>query len=107
MLFIHVQCPRDVALTRYISRKLPGRLDDDEKLFHWRYHHYLQHNDEIVAHYRAGSILVEVWMAPWEVSPMVLLIVLCRLTQAGIPKLHMDSLWSFFESTKCGRSFLK
>ncbi|MCJ1434949.1 hypothetical protein MMC27_004319 [Xylographa pallens] len=60
MLVIHVQCPRDVALNRYLSRKLPGRLDDDEKLFHRRYLHYLRHNDEILAHYRAMDILMEV-----------------------------------------------
>ncbi|MCJ1286341.1 cytidine monophosphate (UMP-CMP) kinase 1, cytosolic [Xylographa opegraphella] len=60
MLVIHVQCPRDVALNRYLSRKLPGRLDDDEELFHRRYHHYLRHNDDISAHYRAMGVLVEI-----------------------------------------------
>ncbi|MCJ1399100.1 hypothetical protein MMC11_002302 [Xylographa trunciseda] len=59
-LVIHVQCSRDVALSRYLSRKIPGRLDEDEKLFHRRYHHYLQYNDEILAHYRATDALVEV-----------------------------------------------
>ncbi|MCJ1390121.1 cytidine monophosphate (UMP-CMP) kinase 1, cytosolic [Xylographa bjoerkii] len=57
---IHVQCPRDLAFDRYMNRKIPGRLEDDEKLFNRRYHHYLRHNDEILVYYRADNTLVEV-----------------------------------------------
>ena len=60
MLIIHLQCPKDLALARYMNRRIPGRLEDDEELFHRRYDHFLQHNDEILAHYRALDNLVEV-----------------------------------------------
>ncbi|KAI9824975.1 MAG: hypothetical protein M1826_007227, partial [Phylliscum demangeonii] len=59
-LVIHVQCPKEVARERYLSRHLPGRLEDDGAMFEQRYAEFERENAAIVAHYRAVDKLIEV-----------------------------------------------
>ena len=50
-------CPEKIVRERYLARKLPGRLDDDEALFDRR---YKELNPEVVEYFRREGKLLEV-----------------------------------------------
>ena len=60
VLVIFIQCPRETARQRFLSRRLPDRVDDDATLFEKRFDEFDKMNPTIVNHYRAGGILEEV-----------------------------------------------
>jgi adenylate kinase family enzyme len=59
-LAISLHCPEDIARQRYLSRKLPGRLLDDQTLFEKRFQEFERENPRIVQHFHAAGNLIEV-----------------------------------------------
>ncbi|KAF1842324.1 P-loop containing nucleoside triphosphate hydrolase protein, partial [Cucurbitaria berberidis CBS 394.84] len=57
MLF---DCPEELALERFLARKLAGREKDDEQMFKKRYQEFNVSNPSIVDHYREKGLLLEV-----------------------------------------------
>ena len=57
---VFCDCPKSIAKERYLSRKLPGRLEDDEALFNTRYQEYEELNPEVVEHFKRKGTLLEV-----------------------------------------------
>ena len=53
-------CPEKTVKERYLARKLPGRLEDDEALFDRRYKEYKELNPEVVEYFRREGKLLEV-----------------------------------------------
>lgn len=53
-------CPRNTLKERYLSRKLPGRLEDDKALFDKRYSEYERLNPEVVEYFRSERMLLKV-----------------------------------------------
>ncbi len=45
---------------RYLTRKLDGRLDDDEEMFHRRYDEFMRLNPDVLDYYRDLGVLVPV-----------------------------------------------
>ncbi|WEW61669.1 hypothetical protein PRK78_007161 [Emydomyces testavorans] len=59
-LAICLNCPKDEAKRRYLSRKVPDRMEDTEELFERRYCEYDVKNVGILERYRDANVLVEV-----------------------------------------------
>ncbi|MCJ1232039.1 hypothetical protein MMC12_008720 [Toensbergia leucococca] len=58
---IQLNCPREIAKRRFLDRKLPGRLhQDDEAMFTKRVSEFEQENDEIAHFYRQKNMLFEI-----------------------------------------------
>jgi adenylate kinase family enzyme len=57
---VSFDCPEKVIKKRYITRKLPGRLEDDEALFDRRYKEYKGLNPEVAEYFRREGKLLEV-----------------------------------------------
>ena len=53
-------CPENIAKERYLTRKLPGRLEDDEALFDKRYGEYKKLNPEVAEYFRREGMMLEV-----------------------------------------------
>ena len=53
-------CPEKIAKERYLTRRLPGRLEDDEALFDRRYKEYQELNPEVLEYFRREGKLFEV-----------------------------------------------
>lgn len=56
-LVIFFQCPQEKARQRYLSRKLPGRLLDDEKMFAKRFEEFERENPDILHFYQVAGTL--------------------------------------------------
>ncbi|PGH00003.1 hypothetical protein AJ80_09240 [Polytolypa hystricis UAMH7299] len=59
-IVVFCDCPRDIIKHRYLSRRLPGRLEDDEALFDERYAEYEKLNPEVVDWFKQERTLIEV-----------------------------------------------
>ena len=60
-LVIYLQCPRDIAKQRFVDRKLPGRLhQDDVTMFNKRFDEHEEKSLAVVQHYDSIGILVNV-----------------------------------------------
>ena len=59
-IVVFCDCPEKIAKERYLTRKLPGRLEDDEALFDKRYTEYKELNSEVVEYLRREGKLLEV-----------------------------------------------
>lgn len=59
-LVIYLSCPRDEAKRRYLSRKIPGRVEDTDEMFEKRYSDYQVKIVQIGGRYREANILEEV-----------------------------------------------
>jgi UMP-CMP kinase len=59
-IVVFCDCPEKIAKERYLTRKLPGRLEDDEALFDRRYQEYKELNPEVVEYFRREGKLLEV-----------------------------------------------
>ncbi|KAI1977330.1 hypothetical protein LOZ51_006224 [Ophidiomyces ophidiicola] len=59
-LAIYLNCPKDEAKRRYLSRNLPGRIEDTTDMFEKRYAEYDKNNTPILERYRQTGILEEV-----------------------------------------------
>jgi adenylate kinase family enzyme len=57
---VSFNCPGKITKERYLTRKLPGRLEDDEALFDKRYKEYSDLNPEVVEYFRREGKLLEV-----------------------------------------------
>lgn len=63
-------CPEKITKERYLTRKLPGRLEDDEALFDKRYKEYEELNPEVVeCFWRQGKLLEVRVIGVTEESP--------------------------------------
>lgn len=56
-LVIFFQCPQETARQRYLSRKLPDRLLDDEKMFVKRFEQFDRENPDILHYYQSAGTL--------------------------------------------------
>ncbi|KAJ8069802.1 hypothetical protein OCU04_000218 [Sclerotinia nivalis] len=59
-LVLFFDCEKAVAKERYLTRKLEGRLDDNEEIFHQRYNEFGRLNPAIVDYYRDLGILLDI-----------------------------------------------
>lgn len=59
-LVLYLECGKAIAKARYLSRKVEGRLDDDEAMFEKRYGEYVKSNRDILAYFRGYGRLVDV-----------------------------------------------
>jgi adenylate kinase family enzyme len=59
-IVVFCDCPEKIVKERYLTRKLPGRLEDDEALFDRRYKEYKELNPEVVEYFRREGKLLEV-----------------------------------------------
>jgi adenylate kinase family enzyme len=57
---VFCDCPEKIVKERYLARKLPGRLEDDEALFDKRYKEYKELNPEVVEYFKREGMLLEV-----------------------------------------------
>lgn len=57
---ISFNCPKEIAKQRFLSRKLPDRLQDDDVMFEKRFAEFERENGEIVQYYRSQGTLEEV-----------------------------------------------
>lgn len=57
---ISFNCPKEIAKQRFLSRKLPDRLHDDDVMFEKRFAEFERENGEIVQYYRSQGKLEEV-----------------------------------------------
>lgn len=57
---ISFNCPKEIAKERFLSRKLPDRLHDDDVMFEKRFAEFERENGEIVQYYRSQGKLEEV-----------------------------------------------
>lgn len=62
-LVLFFSCPEQIALDRFLTRRLAGRETDDHAMFTKRFQEFEKLNPEIVEHYRAQGILLEVVLA--------------------------------------------
>lgn len=67
-LVIFFQCPQDTARHRYLNRKLPDRLLDDEKMFVQRFEEFNIENPDIVLYYQSAGTLEMVREHNYHVS---------------------------------------
>ncbi|KAF5876305.1 putative ump-cmp kinase protein [Botrytis fragariae] len=65
-LVLYFCCGKEIALHRYLTRKLEGRLDDNEEIFHRRYEEFERLNPAIVDYYRDLGILLVVCSESFE-----------------------------------------
>jgi adenylate kinase family enzyme len=56
-MVLHFKCDSSVALQRFMTRKLVGRLDDTEEIFHRRNNEFESLNPEITEHFRKEGLL--------------------------------------------------
>lgn len=62
-LVVSFQCPREVALQRYLGRRDQSRPDGDEKLFARRFGEFEVENAKVLDYYKNHSgRVIEVWM---------------------------------------------
>lgn len=59
-LVISFNCPKETAKQRFLSRKLPDRLHDDDAMFEKRFAEFEREEGEIVQYYRSQGQLEEV-----------------------------------------------
>ncbi|PGH05105.1 hypothetical protein AJ80_08404 [Polytolypa hystricis UAMH7299] len=59
-LSIVLHCPKDVAKERFLSRNLPGRVDDDAETFEKRFNEFAEKQPKILDHYRTLGITEEI-----------------------------------------------
>ncbi|KAF8847457.1 P-loop containing nucleoside triphosphate hydrolase protein [Acephala macrosclerotiorum] len=59
-LVLLFNCPKEIAMKRYLTRNLEGREADDEAMFEKRYKEYVQENEDTVRDYRERGLLIEV-----------------------------------------------
>ncbi|RAH40229.1 P-loop containing nucleoside triphosphate hydrolase protein [Aspergillus brunneoviolaceus CBS 621.78] len=59
-LVLFFDCPGALARQRFLTRQLPGRIDDGST-FDARYQQYCAENTRILAHYQRRGVLVKVW----------------------------------------------
>lgn len=57
---ISFNCPKETAKQRFLSRKLPDRLHDDDMMFERRFAEFEREEGEIVQYYRSQGKLEEV-----------------------------------------------
>lgn len=57
---ISFNCPKETAKQRFLSRKLPDRLHDDDVMFEKRFAEFEREEGEIVQYYRSQGKLEEV-----------------------------------------------
>lgn len=67
-LVISFQCPQETARQRYMSRKLPDRLLDDERMFVKRLEQFDRENPEILHYYQSAGILETVCEHTYRVT---------------------------------------
>jgi adenylate kinase family enzyme len=60
---LFLSCDKEIAKQRFLTRKLPGRLDDDVDMFERRYREFELLNKEIMAYYQTLGRLVQVRLA--------------------------------------------
>ncbi|KAK2745550.1 cytidine monophosphate (UMP-CMP) kinase 1, cytosolic [Myotisia sp. PD_48] len=58
-LAVFCDCPKAMVKMRYINRKLPGRLEDDEALFNARYREYEELNPAVIDYFRNEDMLIQ------------------------------------------------
>lgn len=59
-LVISFNCPKETAKQRFLSRKLPDRLHDDDVMFEKRFAEFEREEGEILQYYRSQGRLEEV-----------------------------------------------
>ena len=59
-LVFFFDCKKSTALERYLTRKLEGRLDDTEQMFHRRYNEFERCNPAVVEYYYRRGLLLHV-----------------------------------------------
>ena len=60
-LVIYLQCGRDITRQRFLNRKLPGRVhQDDEAMFNKRFKEHEEETPAILQHYDSVGVLVNV-----------------------------------------------
>ncbi|KAL9118829.1 MAG: hypothetical protein Q9187_004620 [Circinaria calcarea] len=80
-LVILFQCPKDIAQQRYLSRRLPDRLLDNEEMFKKRFEEFDKENSNIVDYYRSAGTLEEVASVPTTYQIVSILTSLDRFKQ--------------------------
>jgi UMP-CMP kinase len=58
-----LSCDKEIAKQRFLTRKLPGRLEDDVEMFEKRYREFELLNREVIAYYQSLGTLVQVRLA--------------------------------------------
>ncbi|PQE05399.1 Uridylate kinase protein [Rutstroemia sp. NJR-2017a BBW] len=58
-LVLYFDCDRKIALHRYLTRKLEGRLNDNEGIFHRRHEEFERLNPAILDYYRDLGVLID------------------------------------------------
>lgn len=59
-MVILFKCPKETAKQRYLTRKLPGRLDDDEVMFEKRFTEFERKNPSIMDFFKWEADVEEV-----------------------------------------------
>ncbi|RDL34379.1 uncharacterized protein BP5553_07507 [Venustampulla echinocandica] len=59
-LVLFIDCDKDNAKGRFLTRRLDGRLDDDDALFETRYKEFEQRNPAVVTYYGCLDKLVKI-----------------------------------------------
>ncbi len=59
-LVLFFDCKESIAADRYLTRKLDGRLDDNEEMFYRRYEEFQRLNADVLDYYRNLGVLVTV-----------------------------------------------
>ncbi|PQE33421.1 uridylate kinase protein [Rutstroemia sp. NJR-2017a WRK4] len=59
-LVLYFDCDRKIALHRYLTRKLEGRLNDNEEIFHRRHEEFERLNPAILDYYRDLGVLIDI-----------------------------------------------
>ncbi|KAH5488612.1 hypothetical protein HBI52_232980 [Parastagonospora nodorum] len=60
IMVLFFNCPEQVAMNRFLTRKLAGREKDDGEMFTKRFQEFDKLNPDIVEHYRKRGLLLEV-----------------------------------------------
>ncbi|TEY35477.1 hypothetical protein BOTCAL_0590g00060 [Botryotinia calthae] len=61
-LVLFFDCQKSVAQERYLTRKLQGRLDDNEEIFQQRYKEFELLNPDIFDYYKSLGIMLKVYL---------------------------------------------